>query len=112
MDPLDSSTRRHLFSLSPRERAGVRGKEASDGDADRDSRDACHDLRDSPLADPDQRSNREPFVERHQVRRRQMDAAAGLRTPQRRLIAEAVDVNVALERVDVAPAIEPWLQSF
>ena len=61
---------------------------------------------------PHQSAHRQPFVERHQVRRRHVNAAARLRAAERRLVAETVDVNITLMRIDVAPAVESGLQPF
>src|SRR5688572_15004624 len=62
--------------------------------------------------DPNECSNRQPVVQRNDVRRRQMDAAMRCRTAQGCFVPDAVDVNIAPEAVDVAAAIKLWLQAF
>src|SRR5258706_14128671 len=64
------------------------------------------------IAHPTHRAHRQPFVERHQVRRRQMNATGRLWTTQRGLVTETMDVNVAAERINAAAAIVSRLQSF
>ena len=62
--------------------------------------------------DPYEAADGEAFIDFDQVDIGQMDAAMGYRLAEGWLVACAVDVDVAAERVDVAALVESFLQSF
>src|SRR6185295_1960206 len=61
--------------------------------------------------DPDQRACRHNIVERNQIAGGDVDTTVRLRTPQGRLVAKTVDVDVASKGVDVSAAVQSRLQT-
>jgi hypothetical protein len=57
------------------------------------------------LSNPNQRSRWQQIKERNQIRIRQMNAAMRGWAAKGRLVCRAMDVNVAVMRIDIATAI-------
>ena len=50
-------------------------------------------------------------MERDEIRRRQVNAPAGLRAPEGQFVSVTVNIDVAPERIDGSAAIEPRFQA-